>query len=81
MLGRVDPQGLQDCLRPASVLLTAWRVLDRAQDPRAETLLSQARAFVLGRAEATGDPAMADGYLAKIAETELLRESGGRSGP
>ena len=80
VLGRVDPQGLQDCLRPASVLLTTWRVLDHAQDPEAETLLSRARAFILDRAEATGDPGMADGYLAKIAETQLLRESERRLG-
>lgn len=64
---------LVDCARPTGVLVLAARVLRAAADPRSEPFLQAARTYLLDRARAIGDDAMAAGYLGKRSEAELLR--------
>jgi hypothetical protein len=63
------------------MLLAAWRVLDRTGDPRSDTYLRAVSAYLLDRARAIGDDAMAAGYLAKTCEAELLRRAGTELSP
>jgi hypothetical protein len=63
---------LADCAQPAALLLTAGHVLEAGQDARSDAFLRAGRGYLLGRARAIGDEAMAAGYLAKRSEAELL---------
>jgi tetratricopeptide (TPR) repeat protein len=76
----VDLAGLKDMQRPAAVLLHAWRALDGAGDPAADRLLADSRAYLLDRAALIGDAAMAEGFLGKSAEAELLTQAQRRLG-
>ncbi len=72
LLAHLDPAGLQEWARPAVTLRACRDVLVRAQDPRADQVRQAARDYVTVRAELTGDPALAEEYLAVPDNAALL---------
>jgi hypothetical protein len=78
MADHVDMDGVKDLQRPSVALRNAWRALDQAGDPRADRMLADIRTYLLAQAALIGDAEMAEGYLAKTAEAELLAEAARR---
>ena len=73
VLGQLDPLNREDCVRPAEMLLAAWRVLDAVGDGRAAEVLQEGRTYLVQRAAGIADEEMRAGYLGTGPEAELLR--------
>ena len=61
--------------RPGALLRTCWQVLAKAGDPASDSVLADARRYLLESAEAIGDDQMRAGYLAVPVNAELVAAS------
>ncbi len=74
LLTHLDGDGLSGTVLPGEVLRTCHRILVAAGDPRAGSVLAQARAYLREYAEGIGDEEMAAGFLSLPVHRELLAD-------
>ncbi|MET0999396.1 MAG: adenylate/guanylate cyclase domain-containing protein, partial [Marmoricola sp.] len=72
LLAHLDVEGLSGTVLPGEMLRTCHRILVAAGDPRADTVLAQARAYLEEYAAGIGDEEMAAGFLSVPVHRELL---------
>ena len=72
LLGHLDRDSLGGTVLPGEMLLSTYRVLTAAGDPRAATVLENAHTYLRESADEIGDPDMARGYLSLPVNVELL---------
>ena len=74
LLGQLDAEGLSGTVLPGEMLRTCHRILVAAGDPRADSVLAQARAYLREYADGIGDEDLAAGFLALPVHRELLAD-------